>query len=217
MVAPVPAQSSKPPPPVLPNRGRPQDKDYPTSRPQPKDLLPRPQSSQNSALKFTIDKRPDLGYHFVCYLDQTRHATPPLTPLDSALTWNVGFCTILVQISPLESALTDIPLLTPLESALTKIPGVGGTPTLSRLQRPASSIRPLEPYAPRGASIPCGLSRLRILPVTTGDSQRQIFRPSNVPALAAFAFNRLQPLSTKHPGYGVRFSLPPLATRHKAR
>src|SRR5712691_9618522 len=161
MVAPVPAQSSKPPPPVLPNRGRPQDKDYPTSRPQPKDLLPRPQSSQNSALKFTIDKRPDLGYHFVCYLKQTRRIAPPLTPLDSALTRNVEFCTILVQISPLESALTDIPLLTPLESALTKIPGVG-TPTL-----PRHTSLPLS-YAPRGASIPCGLSRLRILPVTMG-------------------------------------------------
>ncbi len=126
MVAPVPAQSSKPPPPVLPNRGRPQDKDYPTSRPQPKDLLPRPQSSQNSALKFTIDKRQDLGYHFVCYLKQTRRLAPPLTPLDSALTRNVEFCTILVQISPLESALTDTPHASPLESALTKTPGVGG-------------------------------------------------------------------------------------------
>src|SRR5713226_7644194 len=161
----------------------------------------------------------------------------PLTPLDSALT---DCCLSYKQnaaVSPLESTLTNASHLldstcfetacfdtlaqtspaSPLESALTKTPGGGGIPTRPRLQRPASSIEPPEPYAPRGASIACGLSRLRILPVTTGDSQRQIFRPSNVPALAAFAFNRLQPLSTKHPGYGVRFSLPPLATRHKAR
>ena len=44
----------------------------------------------------------------------------------------------------------------------------GGGPRFSLLQRPASSIQPPEPYAPRGASIPCGLIRLRILPVTTG-------------------------------------------------
>ena len=46
--------------------------------------------------------------------------------------------------------------------------GEGGTPTLPRLQRPASSIQPPEPYASRGASIPCVLTRLRILPVATG-------------------------------------------------
>ena len=46
--------------------------------------------------------------------------------------------------------------------SLSKTPGVGGMPTLPR--------RALLPpsYAPRGASISCGLSRLRILPVTTG-------------------------------------------------
>src|SRR5229473_7470451 len=38
----------------------------------------------------------------------------------------------------------------------------GGTPTLPRRASLPSS------YAPRGASIPCGLTRLRILPVTTG-------------------------------------------------
>src|SRR5258708_29160221 len=43
-----------------------------------------------------------------------------------------------------------------------KMPGVGGTPTLPSQDWPPSS------HAPRGASIPCGLSRLRILPVTTG-------------------------------------------------
>ncbi len=215
MVARFPAQISKLPA-RLPAAGRRSTSDLTF---QPADAL----SAFDSALLPRAEAR---GAHSVA-----------LSPLDSALT----DCRLSYKqnaaVSPLESALTNASHLldstcfetacfdtlaqtspaSPLESALTKTPGGGGTPTLSRLQRPASSIRPLEPYAPRGASIPCGLSRLRILPVTTGDSQRQIFRPSNVPALAAFAFNRLQPLSTKHPGYGVRFSLPPLATRHKAR
>src|SRR6266849_2280825 len=112
----------------------------------------------------------------------------PLTRLDSALT---DCCLSYKQnapVSPLESALTNAShlldsahiktpcfdilahssLASPLESALTKTPGVGGIPTRPRLQRPASSIEPPEPYAPRGASIPCTLTRLRILPVTTG-------------------------------------------------
>jgi hypothetical protein len=61
----------------------------------------------------------------------------PLSPLDlctfaciwreeSALTRTARFCTILVQISPLESALTDTPPVTPLDSALTNTPGGGG-------------------------------------------------------------------------------------------
>ena len=60
-----------------------------------------------------------------------------LTPLDSALPWNLAFCTILVQISPLESALTDTPLVTPLDSALTKTPGGwwGVVCSFSRLPR----------------------------------------------------------------------------------
>src|SRR5258707_734206 len=72
------------------------------------------------------------------------------------------FCTILVQISPLESALTNAPLVTPLESALAKTPGEGGTPTLPR----QVSLPPS--HAPRGVSIPCALTRLRILPVNHG-------------------------------------------------
>ena len=54
-----------------------------------------------------------------------------------------------------------------------KIPGGGGTSTFPCQASPTPSYAP---YAsrmdlrdvPRGASIPCGLSRLRILPVTTG-------------------------------------------------
>jgi len=46
--------------------------------------------------------------------------------------------------------------------------GGGGTPTLPRIQPPASSIQPPKPSAPRGASISRALTRLRILPVATG-------------------------------------------------
>ncbi len=49
-----------------------------------------------------------------------------------------------------------------------KKPRGGGAPTRSPLQLPASSTQPPEPHAPRSASIPCDLSRLRKLPVTTG-------------------------------------------------
>src|SRR5712692_10418735 len=46
--------------------------------------------------------------------------------------------------------------------------GEGVPPTRSPLQLPAFSTQPPEPHAPRSATIPCDLSRLRILPVTTG-------------------------------------------------
>src|SRR5216684_2584648 len=49
-----------------------------------------------------------------------------------------------------------------------KKPRGGGAPTRAPLQLPASSTQPPEPHAPRSASIPRDLSRLRILPVTTG-------------------------------------------------
>src|SRR5712692_1529106 len=81
-------------------------------------------------------------------------------------------------------------------------------------------------YAPRGASISCGLSRLRILPVTTGvypilfhfsrvaPSAPCLCGKSHVlsslpplcrlfalfSALPTFVFNGLQPLFAKHPG-----------------
>src|SRR6266851_2016151 len=50
----------------------------------------------------------------------------------------------------------------------------GGTPTLPR----KASLPPS--YAPRGASIPCGLTRLRILPVTTGVYHFLFFAPFNL-------------------------------------
>src|SRR5712692_1048509 len=177
MVARFPVQISKLPP-RLPTAGRRSTSDLTF---QPADAL----SAFDSALLPRAEAR---GAHSVA-----------LSPLESALT-NASH---LLDSTCFEAAcfytLAQTSPASPVESALTKIPGVG-SPTLSRLQRPASSIRPPEPYAPRGASIPFGLTRSRILPVTTGDSQRQIFRPSNVPALAAFAFNRLQPLFTKTPG-----------------
>ena len=105
----------------------------------------------------------------------------PLTPLESALT---DCCLSYKQnapVSPLESALTNASHLlesayfetacfdtlaqtspaSPLECALTKTPGVG-VPQHPRHPLLAPS------HAPRGASIPFGLTRLRILPVTTG-------------------------------------------------
>jgi hypothetical protein len=81
--------------------------------------------SKPGTYKFTIDKRPDLWYRLPCYLEQTRYVAP-LTPLESALTRTARFCTILVQIGPLDSALTDTPPVTPLECALTKTSGGGG-------------------------------------------------------------------------------------------
>ncbi len=234
MVARFPAQISKLPA-RLPAAGRRSTSDLTF---QPADAL----SAFDSALLPRAEAR---GAHSVA-----------LSPLDSALT---DCCLSYKQnaaVSPLESTLTNASHLldstcfetacfdtlaqtspaSPLESALTKTPGGGGIPTRPRLQRPASSIEPPEPNAPRGASISCGLSRLRILPVTTWvyppsfpTTDFETFKRANsfackgLPPLCTLfrtrclCFHRLQPLSTKHPGYGVRFSLPPLATRHKAR
>ena len=69
-----------------------------------------------------------------------------------------------------------------LQTLFAKYRGWGSTPTL-----PSQDSLPPS-YAPRGASIPCGLSRLRILPVTTGVypssevlllTNRLIFSPSS--------------------------------------
>src|SRR6266852_5404436 len=174
----------------------------------------------------------------------------PLTPLDSALTDCCLSYKQNVLISPLESALTNashlldsahfetacfdtlasLPPVTPLESALTKTPGGGGSLGTSG----QASLSPS--YAPRGASIPCGLTRLRILPVTTG----VYLRASDLSAFAAspigssFVFTNLQipfpatPLFSyqyKTPGVGAvlrRFAFPfarhsSLSTRHSYR
>src|SRR6267378_1606125 len=52
--------------------------------------------------------------------------SPRISPLECAVPRSIGFCTILVQISPLESTLTDWPLVSPLECAVTKKGGGGG-------------------------------------------------------------------------------------------
>src|ERR1700688_1243206 len=67
-----------------------------------------------SALSLALEPTPNLRF------------ADPLSPLECALTRTARFCTILVQISPLESAFTDTPPVTPLESALTNTPGGGG-------------------------------------------------------------------------------------------
>src|SRR5258708_2873058 len=95
----------------------------------------------------------------------------------------------------------------------------------------AASARPRHPllppsYAPRGASIPFGLTRLRILPVTTGVYPLQPQNP--LCALRAsvanpllsyscrlfvvakkvnpFAIKEIQPLFAKPPGWGVPYA-----------
>src|SRR6266851_4079434 len=71
-----------------------------------------------------------------------------------------------------------------------KKPRGGGAPTRSPLQLPASSIQPPEPHAPRSAPIPCDLSRLPILPVTTGCSPFDFrFKKVNCPRAATWTFS----------------------------
>ena len=50
-----------------------------------------------------------------------------LTPLECAVPNQAESCTISVQITPLESALTNCDSVSPLDSALTKNRGEGGT------------------------------------------------------------------------------------------
>ncbi len=133
------------------------------------------------ALKFTIDRRPDLWYGCACYLEQTRRHAAPLTPLDSALPRNLAFCTVLVQISRLESALTDTSLVTPLECTLTKTPGEGVSPP---------------------SSVPCCVSVVNPLLSSVCSLFALFLRPPS------FLFSNLEPLFAKHPGGGT--STPPL-------
>src|SRR6266851_9575101 len=71
-----------------------------------------------------------------------------------------------------------------------KKPRGGGAPTRAPLQLPASSIQPPEPHAPRSAPIPCDLSRLPILPVTTGCSPFDFrFKKVNCPRAATWTFS----------------------------
>src|ERR1700687_6084780 len=64
--------------------------------------------------------------------------------------------------------------------------GGGAPPPVYNQQLPRLQLRERPSYAPRGASIPCGLTRLRILPVTTWVGRilprSATFLPSNVRA-----------------------------------
>ena len=126
-------------------------------------------------LQFTIDNRQDLWYGCACYLEQTRRHAAPLTPLDSALPRTLAFCTILVQISRSESALTDPSLVTPLECTLTKTPGEGVSPP---------------------SSVPCCVSVVNPLLSSVCSLFALFLRPPS------FLFSNLEPLSAKHPGCG---------------
>jgi hypothetical protein len=120
--------------------------------------------------------------------------------------------------------------------------GGEGTRSLPRLpshaprfgERQSPDWRPLPPsYAPRNASIPCALTRLRILPVTTRvyPLQPKILSVLSVPLwqihcfytladslslfalffrLPFFIFNSLRTLLPKHPGVGGCASRSPL-------
>jgi hypothetical protein len=58
-----------------------------------------------------------------------RSPLSPLSPLECAVPKHSKFCTILVQITPLDSALTDTLPVTPLECAVTKKGGYSGVQT----------------------------------------------------------------------------------------
>jgi len=72
--------------------------------------------------------------------------------------------------------------------------GGGGTPTFSR-ERQSPDWHSLPPsYAPRSSSIPCGLNRLRILPVTAGVYPRRasVFSVPSVKGSGGSSFGEAQ-------------------------
>jgi len=109
--------------------------------------------SHSCTFKFTIDIRPGLLYPFACYLEQTC-PTPPIT---SALTLGLSIsCSLLVVSKKVISF--GIKQIQPL---FANHSGWGTSAHPRHASHPPSC-------APRGTSIPCGLNRLPILPVTTG-------------------------------------------------
>jgi hypothetical protein len=142
-------------------------------------------------------------------------------------------------------------MVAPVPAQITKLalPSHAAAPRRPRLTTLYSLSTPFLSMssAPRAASIPCSLIRLRTLSVATGlpavaggtihHSRRQTFRCAFCieclygtfrhaksfvcigllplcrlfalfSALASFVFNRLEPLSTKHPGGGTSHALP---------
>ncbi len=79
-----------------------------------------------------------------------------------------------------------------LAASFSKTPGVGGTSRLrSNLEHPTSNLCFCPSPAPRGVSIPCALTRLRILPVTTG-----VWRPPALLATRHFPLARRSDIQT---------------------
>src|SRR5260370_13709618 len=115
-----------------------------------------PKTLSHLYLQFTIDKHTECMVPF-CVLSRTNLAYSPLT---LALSPRVSeICGLFNSLCALFSP--PVVCLQKLAASFCKTPGVGGTRTLPR----RASLPPS--YAPRGAFIPCGLNRLRILPVTT--------------------------------------------------
>src|SRR5712692_1280566 len=84
--------------------------------------------------------------------------------------------------------------------------GEGGTPTFAR-ERQSLDWHSLPPsYARRSSSIPCGLNRLRILPVTTGvyPPTASVFSVPSVKGSGGSSFGEAQAGSCKDARHGRR-------------
>src|SRR5579864_5031474 len=77
-----------------------------------------------------------------------------LSPLECTVTRPSKCCTILVQITPLDSALTDTPTITPLECAVTK-QGGGGTHQAPWCAFAPCSGHPFDPAPPVARASAC--------------------------------------------------------------
>src|SRR5712692_7332528 len=116
-------------------------------------------------LSLLLINRPDVLYHFVCYLEPTSLTAAPRLPLSPLLPSACALFFSLCALFP-----TPVLCFQQLPHSFCKTPGGVATPTLPH----QASLPPS--HAPRGASIPCGLCRLCILPVTTGVCTPTCFR-----------------------------------------
>src|SRR5712692_2467814 len=134
-----------------------------------------PSNSLSSSISFTSFRLRTL------FLSLRSFSHPdPLFSMTSALFWQNTRGGIplreLARCTEAQKCLFVTPLLATLTHSLSR----KSFPCLSyaNTQDGCASARPLHPslppsHAPRGASIPCGLPRLRILPVATGASGRR--------------------------------------------